>query len=82
MVEAFCPQWPDRQAVIDAYERHNEEVRAHVPPDRLVEWRPGDGWAPICAALAVPVPDEPFPHVNTRAEFREFMGADDAAGAA
>jgi hypothetical protein len=41
-----------------------------------VEWHPGDGWAPICAALALPVPDEPFPHVNTTAEFRAMTGMD------
>ena len=50
-----------------AFERHNADVRASVPGDRLLEWRPGDGWAPICAALDLPVPDEPFPHVNSTA---------------
>jgi hypothetical protein len=29
-----------------------------------------DGWEPLCAHLGVPVPDEPFPHVNDRAEFQ------------
>jgi hypothetical protein len=56
------------------FERHNAEVRATVPADRLVEWSPGDGWEPICAALGVPVPDAPFPHTNTTAEFREMSG--------
>ena len=28
-----------------------------------------DGWEPLCRALGVPVPDEPFPRVNTREEF-------------
>jgi len=60
----------DREQAIAAYERHNAHVRATAPRDRLVEWRPGDGWAPLCKALALPVPDEPFPHVNTTDEFR------------
>lgn len=51
------------------YERHNAHVRALAPPDRLLEWKAGDGWEPICAALGAPVPDEPFPHTNTRAEW-------------
>ena len=59
-----------------AYERHNAEVRAEVPPDRLVEWRPEDGWGPLCAALGVPVPEAPFPHANTTAEFRAMTGLD------
>ena len=42
-------------------------------PARLVDWQPGDGWEPICAALRLPVPDEPFPHVNTTADFRAMI---------
>jgi hypothetical protein len=66
----FTPSWRDRDGAMAAYEAHNAAVRAAVPPGRLVEWRPGDGWEPICSALGVPVPDEPFPHVNSTAEFR------------
>ena len=51
-------------------------VRAAVPPERLVEWQPGDGWEPICDALGVPVPDVPFPHANTTDDFRAMVGLD------
>ena len=68
--ETFTPSWRDRDAAMAAYEAHNAAVRAAVPSGRLVEWRPGDGWEPICAALGMPVPDEPFPHVNSTEEFR------------
>ncbi len=60
----------DRMASMAAFDRHTEEVRRSIPATRLVEWRPGDGWGPLCAALGVPVPTEPFPHVNTTDEFR------------
>ena len=73
MLLQFCPEWPDRDAVIAAYERHNDEVRRGVAPDRLVEWTTGDGWEPLCTALGVPVPDEAFPHTNTAADFRRSM---------
>ena len=79
LMTSFCPEWPDREAVIDAYERHNDHVRETVPAERLVEWRPGDGWAPLCAALGVAVPDEPFPHVNSTAEFRQSMRQEDGS---
>jgi hypothetical protein len=59
----------DRGALIDAFTRHNAEVRAVVPRDRLVEYTVGDGWEPLCAALGVAVPDEPFPHLNDRAQW-------------
>ncbi len=67
----------DEQAVKAAYESHNAAVRAEVDPNRLVEYRPGDGWAPLCAALRLPEPDEPFPHTNTREEFRQHAGLDE-----
>ena len=79
LMMSFSPQWPDREAVIDAYERHNDRVREIVPAERLVEWRPGDGWAPLCAALGVAVPDEPFPHVNSTAEFQQSMRQEDTS---
>ena len=64
----------DVEGIKAAYGRWNEEVRASVPAERLVELAPGDGWAPICAALGVEVPDEPYPHANTTAEFRANTG--------
>ena len=67
----------DRDAVMAAYEAHNAAVRSEIPPERLFEYQPGDGWAPLCAALGVPEPDEPFPHTNTREEFRERLGLDE-----
>jgi hypothetical protein len=65
----FTSAIDDRPASIAAFERHNAEVRATVPAGRLLEWRAADGWAPLCAALELPVPDAPFPRVNTSEEF-------------
>ena len=62
-------RWDDAATAMAAYERNIEDVRAAFPSERLVEWRPEDGWAPICHALGVPVPPDPFPHVNTTAEW-------------
>ena len=70
----FTPQLEDRDAAIAAYERHNADVRVSLPSDRLVDWQPGDGWEPICEVLDLPVPDQPFPHVNTTADFRAMFG--------
>ena len=70
LAERFTPDWADEVAAKAAFERHNSAVRAAIPPGRLIEWRPGDGWSPICAALGRPVPTDPFPHVNTTADFR------------
>jgi hypothetical protein len=75
----FTDRWLDPEAAMAAYVAHNDAVRTEAPAERLVEWQPGDGWAPICAALGLTVPTDPFPHLNTTAEFRARAGWD-AAG--
>lgn len=77
--QRFTPEWQQRASAIAAYEAHNARVREEVPPGRLVEWHPGDGWAPLCAALGMDEPAEAFPHLNSTAEFRAMSGLD-AAG--
>jgi hypothetical protein len=73
MMQRFTPDWRDEDAAKAAFVAYNDEVRRHAPPERLVEWQPHDGWEPICAALGVGVPDEPFPHVNTREEIQKLL---------
>jgi len=70
MYAVFDPDWRNDAAAKTAYERHAASVRREVSADRLVEWQPGDGWEPLCAALGVAVPAEPFPHVNSTEEYR------------
>lgn len=77
LLERFDPGWEDPAAAMAAYEAHNERVRGSVRPDRLIDWRPGDGWAPICDALGMSVPAEDFPHENTTADFRARAGLGD-----
>ena len=76
MADAFGADWGDEASCRAAYERHNAHVRATVPADRLVEWQPADGWGPLCAALGIDVPDDPFPVTNTTEEFRAQFGMD------
>jgi len=71
----FTTALGDRAASIAAYERHNADVRARAPTARLLEWRASEGWTPLCRALGVAVPAEPFPHANSREEFFVPHGA-------
>ncbi|MGR8948562.1 MAG: sulfotransferase family protein [Gammaproteobacteria bacterium] len=66
---------PDKERMIECYEAHNAHVRETVPAERLFEWQPEDGWEPICAALRLPLPNEPFPHENTSQQFVENIEA-------
>jgi hypothetical protein len=72
----FTADYQDRDQAIAAYDRHNAGVRTEAPLDRLHQWQPGDGWEPLCRMLGVDVPDEPFPHVNSKEEFRQMAGLD------
>lgn len=74
--ERFTPDFLDRDAAMAAVDRWNADVRATADPGRLVIWQTGDGWEPICAALGLAVPEEPFPHVNSTEEFRRHAGFD------
>ncbi|WP_232327628.1 sulfotransferase family protein [Herbidospora yilanensis] len=65
----FGGRLDDREHCIEVFLRHNEEVKAAVPADRLLVYECREGWEPLCRFLGVPVPDVPFPHVNDRTQF-------------
>ena len=64
MEARFLPSDRSDASLVRWFERHNAEVRATVPPDRLLELPVGAGWAPLCAFLGVPVPSVPYPRSN------------------
>jgi Sulfotransferase domain len=68
--KTFTADFLDETAAKAAFDRHTADVRKRAPKNRLVEWRAQDGWGPLCAALGLPVPSEPFPVTNTTEEFR------------
>lgn len=64
-----------RDNAIAVFNAHNEEVRDTVPRDRLLVYEAGQGWDPLCEFLDVPVPEEPYPKVNSTADFvQRFPG--------
>lgn len=63
----------ERDYAIEIFKRHNEAVKAHVPPERLLVYDVNEGWGPLCAFLEVPVPDRPFPHLNDKIVMQRAM---------
>jgi hypothetical protein len=59
----------DRGFLIDHFRRHNETVKAAIPAERLLIFEAGQGWAPLCEFLGLPIPKDPYPSENNRAEF-------------
>lgn len=70
----FEGRFEDRRRALEIFEERTAEVRAIVPPDRLLVFDVADGWEPLCAFLDVPVPDEPFPRANDRMAMRLRFG--------
>lgn len=61
----------DRDAAIAAYQKHIDDVKASVSPERLLVFSVEQGWTPLCEFLGVPVPTTPFPNVNDRTAIKQ-----------
>ncbi|KAL2007652.1 hypothetical protein VTN00DRAFT_7634 [Thermoascus crustaceus] len=71
-----------REKAIQKYKEHYALVRRVTPPERLLEYKLGSGWEPLCEFLGKPVPEGvPFPHVNDSSSLRELLGLVSRRGA-
>ena len=59
----------DQNAIIAAFNAHNEAVKAAFGPERRLVFEAKDGWAPLADFLNAAPPSEPYPHVNSKEEF-------------
>jgi hypothetical protein len=70
---AFAGRLDDADHVKRSFERHNAEVKAGLPPDRLLVFEVAQGWEPLCRFLGAPVPATPFPRTNSAQEFWDLI---------
>ena len=70
-----APELRDHDWMLDRYHRHAAEVKATVPAHRLLVYDVAEGWEPLCRFLGRPVPDTPFPQVNTTEQFKGMLAA-------
>ncbi|MDB4111957.1 hypothetical protein N9571_05330 [Yoonia sp.] len=59
----------DRDFAIKRMKDHRQEVIDTVDPDRLLVFRAGQNWKPLCEFLDVPILEEQFPNGNSVADF-------------
>jgi hypothetical protein len=78
----FDGKFEDKHHAIEVFNRHNEEVRRRVPPDRLLVYEVKEGWGPLCEFLGLEEPDKPFPLLNDAAEMRRRIRSVQALGLA
>jgi hypothetical protein len=72
-VQTFgCPP-ADREGALAAYRRRIAEVSAAIAPERLLVFDVAEGWTPLCRFLDVPVPEVPFPRVNSTEQFWKLV---------
>jgi hypothetical protein len=75
------PRLRDRDWMLQRYHRHNAEVQATIPAERLLVYNVAEGWGPLCRFLGRPIPDAPFPQVNSTDDFKSMIAARQADGA-
>ena len=72
----------DREHAMAVFRAHNAAVECEIPADRLLVYRAGDGWEPLCRFLGAAVPDTPYPRENTTRDFQAERDARAQAEAA
>jgi len=70
----------DRDHAIAVFERNTAEVKAAIPPERLLVYHVGDGWEPLCRFLGKPVPETPYPHRNSGEDFHAMVARVEGGG--
>ena len=69
--QTFGGDLQNKDRAIEIYKQHIEEVKRTIPAERLLEFEAKQGWGPLCEFLGQPIPDEPYPRVNTSEEFAQ-----------
>lgn len=78
-MEALGFEWPEEEKAKAFFHKYYADVRARIAPERVLEYRVQDGWAPLCKHLGVEVPmmmvdgkeiEVPFPRVNDTQAFK------------
>lgn len=69
----FHDRFEDREYAIKVFNDHIAEVKRVVPPERLLVYHVKEGWEPLCRFLDVPIPQTPFPHLNSRMQLQRMI---------
>src|SRR4029077_20459180 len=70
----FHGRFEDKAYAIEMFNKHIEDVKSKVPPERLVVHEVKEGWKPLAQMLGVEEPKTEFPRLNDKVAFREMVG--------
>ncbi|KAI8945692.1 P-loop containing nucleoside triphosphate hydrolase protein [Xylaria longipes] len=64
------------EALVENFKSYIADVKRLVPPEQLmvIKLEDGLGWNELCPYLGVPIPDTPWPSLNTPEEFHAIIG--------
>jgi sulfotransferase family protein len=63
----------DKAKAVARYNAYAEEVKAAVPPEKLLVFTVDQGWGPLCAFLGAPQPAMQFPNTNDREAIKKTI---------
>ncbi len=70
----FHGKFEEKAYAIEMFNKHIEEVKSKVPPEKLVVHEVKEGWKPLARMLGVEEPKTEFPRLNDKVAFREMVG--------
>eukprot|EP01084_Bolivina_argentea_P218328 370524_1 len=56
----------------DIYDKQIETAKKIVPKEQLLIFHPNQGWKPLCKFLNIPIPNKPFPNMNSTKQWNVF----------
>ncbi len=68
----FEGRFIDKAYAIRKFKAHIEEVKNAIPEERLLVYKLGDGWEPLCKFLNVEVPEKDYPKTNKKENFAKW----------
>ena len=69
----FKGRFEDKLFAINNFISHIDEVKKHVPVDRLLVYDVSQGWEPLCNFLGVEPPKSPFPHYHDTSAYLNYI---------
>lgn len=70
--QLFQNNFENKSHTIEIFNKHIEDTIKHVPAENLLVFQVKDGWEPLCTFLNKPIPNEPFPRLNLKEDFKSM----------
>ncbi|PTM11735.1 MAG: sulfotransferase family protein [Bacteroidetes bacterium] len=73
LIKQFDNNFTSKDKAKEVFFKHIEDVKKHVPENKLLVYDVAEGWQSLCDFLDLPLPKENFPHLNKKENFHEMV---------